>query len=143
MDKYGLEEACRLAKRILRQEALKGEELIVNISCGRRPETIGVLLAAYTAPVEVSRHINNIIYITGEGEVIYLPVIRLRLGAKLRVLKALKDGPMSMKELREALGLKGGGIYRLVKDLMSMGLIYVNSKKVSLTSAGRIVIDEL
>jgi CRISPR-associated protein Csa3 len=115
-------------------------EIIINITSGRKTQSMGVLFGAYAR----STFIKKIAYYPeGEykGSVIYLPILSMKLTeSQEKILDAIKKNKIaSHKTLADDTGLSTAMIYRAVDDLVNMGLIEkTQGEGIILTDAGKI-----
>jgi len=115
---------------------LETDIIIVNITAGRKPQSLGVIFAAYQ---RVNR-INKIVYITEEKkDVVTLPMLSFDLTAtQLEILRNLERID-SVGKLEKKLDIQKAMIYRNLKDLQHRGFIE-KSDGLKLTDAGKIAI---
>lgn len=113
------------------------DSLFVNITAGRKPQSLGVVFASY----QRARRINKIIYITEEKkDIVILPMLSFDLtNSQLQLLKNIEKLD-SINKLEKKLEIGRAMIYRNVKDLQNRGLIEKNENKLKLTNAGEIAI---
>lgn len=115
-------------------------EIIVNITSGRKTQSMGVLFGAYAR----KDHVKRIAYYPdGEekGSVVYLPILSLKLtDSQAKILDSIKSKKIqSHKTLADQTGLSTAMIYRAVDDLMNQGLIdKTEDEGIILTDAGKI-----
>lgn len=114
--------------------------IIVNITSGRKTQSMGVLFGAYAR----SSFVKKIAYYPdGEqkGEVIYLPILSMKLKeSQERILAGIKRNKIvSHKSLADDTGLSTAMVYRAVDDLVNMGLVEkTEGEGIILTDAGKI-----
>ncbi len=115
-------------------------QIIVNITSGRKTQSMGVLFGAYAR----NKHIKKIAYYPEgdeKGSVVYLPILSLKLtDSQEKIIDSIKANKIqSHKSLAEATGLSTGMVYRAVDDLMNQGLIdKTDDEGIILTDAGKI-----
>jgi len=113
------------------------DEILVNLTSGRKTQSIGLLFAAYARHEKVKK----IAYYPEESkEVVYLPRISFKLtSSQKRILEYLNShkGDKSMKELAEKIDLSTAMLYRAIDELKDMDLVSTDDG-IKLTDAGRI-----
>ena len=111
--------------------------IFVNITAGRKPQSLGVIFASY----QRGRRINKLIYITEEKkDIVALPMLSFDLtDSQLEILKNIEKTD-SIDKLEKKLEIGRAMIYRNVKDLQNRGLIEKNERGLRLTNAGEIAI---
>jgi CRISPR-associated protein Csa3 len=121
---------------IIENENSYGRNIVVNISGGRKPQALGALFGSY------ARHmmIEKIVYISEEdGNVLDLPILNFGLSkTKLMILKELKKGENSVKELAVKIGISRGMTYNHLRELREMG--FIDQNRLEITSAGELAI---
>lgn len=113
------------------------DNIFVNITAGRKPQSLGVIFAAY----QRARKINKIIYITEEKkDIVALPMLSFDLtDSQIEILKNIEKTD-SIDKLEKRLEIGRAMIYRNIKDLQNRGLIEKNERGLRLTNAGEIAI---
>ncbi len=113
------------------------DNIFVNITAGRKPQSLGVIFAAY----QRARKINRIIYITEEKkDIVILPMLSFDLtNSQLEILRNIEKMD-SIDKLEKKLKIGRAMIYRNVKDLQNRGLIEKTEHGIRLTNAGEIAI---
>ena len=115
-------------------------QIVVNITSGRKTQSMGVLFGAYAR----NKHVKKIAYYPEgheKGSVIYLPILSLKLtDSQEKILDSIKSNNIqSHKSLADRTGLSTAMIYRAIDDLMSRGLIdKTEDEGIILTDAGKI-----
>lgn len=113
-------------------------EIYVNITSGRKTQSIGLLLASYTRANQIKK---IAYYPEEEGEKpVYLPIISFKLTSSQKmILNYLgeKKGTETMKMLSDNLDLSTAMVYRAIDELKGMDLVDV-SEGIKLTDAGKI-----
>jgi CRISPR locus-related DNA-binding protein len=113
------------------------DEIYVNITSGRKTQSIGLLFAAY------ARHsrVKKIAYYPEDSkDVVYLPRISFKLtSSQKRILEYLHSskGDKNMKDLAEKIELSTAMLYRAIDELRDMDLVSTENG-IKLTDAGRI-----
>jgi len=112
--------------------------IFVNITGARKTQSLGLLFAAYSR----IEKIKSIIYITEEEKrIIYLPKLGFNLNNSQKlVLEYINNKELtSLAELSNKIKISRGMLYRTIKELKDLGLIY-DDNGFKLTDAGRIAV---
>lgn len=115
-------------------------QIIVNITSGRKTQSMGVLFGAYAR----NKYVKKIAYYPEgpeKGTVVYLPILSLKLtDSQEKILDSIKSNKIqSHKTLADATGLSTAMVYRAVEDLISRGLVdKTEDEGILLTDAGKI-----
>ncbi|WP_414469255.1 CRISPR-associated CARF protein Csa3 [Methanobacterium sp. ACI-7] len=114
----------------------KNRDIIVNISGGRKPQALGALFGCYAHPDLVEK----IVYVTEEDKnIIELPILNFGISkTKRRILEALQEDQISVKELSDKIGISRGMTYNHIRELRDMG--FVERETLKITTAGRLAI---
>lgn len=116
-------------------------EVIINITSGRKTQSMGVLFGAYAR----KDHVKKIAYYPdGEekGNVVYLPLLSMKLtDSQERILDSIKSNKVqSYKSLADATGLSSAMVYRSIDELLNSGLIEkTKDEGIRLTDAGKLM----
>jgi CRISPR-associated protein Csa3 len=114
------------------------DKIIVNITSGRKTQSLGLLYGAYAR----ARYVNRIVYISEEEhKVIDLPKLSFNLTkSQERLLQKISEKKHStLNQLAEFTEISRGMLYRNLRDLQDNGFIYVDKEsRYSLTDAGKI-----
>lgn len=120
----------------IEREKKRGNEIVVNISGGERPQALGTLFGAY------SKHqfVDRIVFVDNSTkDVIDMPILKYGISStKKEILKCLIDGCSSVKQLSEEIDITRGMTYNHIRELRNMGLIAKNNLEI--TTAGRLSI---
>jgi len=113
------------------------DHIFVNITAGRKPQSLGVVFAAYQRMTRIKK----IVYITEENkEIVTLPMLSFDLtDSQLELLKNVEKID-SVNKLEKKLNIQKAMIYRNVKDLQQRGFIEKTENGLKLTDAGKIAI---
>ena len=114
------------------------DEIYINITAGRKTQSIGLLFAAYARHEKVKK---IAYYPEDSKEVVYLPRISFKLtSSQKRILEYLYESKnnKNMKELAEKIDLSTAMLYRAIDELKDMDLVSTEDG-IKLTDAGRIV----
>jgi len=120
----------------IEKEKNRGNEIVVNISGGERPQALGTLFGAYSKHQFVDR---IVLVDNSTKEVIDMPILKYGISStKKEILKCLIDGCSSVKQLSEKINITRGMTYNHLRELRKMGLIDKNNLEI--TTAGRLSI---
>ncbi len=117
------------------------DEIIVNITSGRKTQSMGVLFGAYAR----KDHVKRIAYYPeGEekGSVVYLPILSMKLSeSQEKIMDSISSNKIqSYKSLADATGLSTAMVYRAVDELINSGLVEkTKDEGLILTDAGKIM----
>lgn len=132
---YDVVQVAKDTADIIDEESNKNN-IIVNISGGRKPQALGALFGSY------ARHqlVDSIVYIKQEGNIpLELPVMSFKLSStKIKLLKSLEDGISTVNELATILNISRGMTYNHLRELRDMGCI--DKKTLTITTAGLLAI---
>ena len=115
-------------------------KIIMNITSGRKTQSMGVLFGAYARSSFVSK---IAYYPEGDkkGDVVYLPILSMKLTeSQDKLIEAIRKNKIaSHKTLADDTGLSTAMVYRAVDDLVNMGLVdKTEGEGIVLTDAGKI-----
>lgn len=134
-----LYDTVRVAKdvaELIEDEAERGNQVIVNVSGGRKPQAFGALFGAYARNTMVQR----IVYVTEEDSfMIDFPVLSFNLSeTKKLILEEIQKGVSSVTTLAKTAGISKGMTYNHLRELKNMGYIADGENGFVITDAGRI-----
>jgi len=135
---YDIPEVARKCVELLDKQSDK-DEIIVNVSSGRKTKMVGLLFACYLRPELVSR----IVYVIEEtNEIITFPKMSFRIGENQRVAleEIEKKEFKTVQDLAKRTGISRPMLYRHLEELLKMDLIEKTEKGYEITDAGRIVL---
>jgi CRISPR-associated protein Csa3 len=114
----------------------KKNEIIVNITGGRKPQALGALFGCY------ARHdmVNKIVYVTEEEkQIIELPILNFGISrTKKRILEQLEKEGTSVRDLSDNIEISRGMTYNHIRELRAMG--FIDQDKLKITTAGKLAI---
>ena len=115
-------------------------KVIINITSGRKTQSMGVLFGAYARSSFVSK---IAYYPEGDkkGTAVYLPILSLKLKeSQEKIIEAIiRNKTVSHKTIADDTGLSTAMVYRAVDDLVNMGLVEkTDGEGIKLTDAGKI-----
>lgn len=122
----------------LLQSFSEEDHVTVNITSGRKPQSLGLLYGAYAK----ARYVNRIIYVSEEEHrIIDLPKLSFNLTeSQLQLLEQIeKKSHSSLSDLAEKSGMSRSMLYRNLRNLEDHSFIMVDKEsRYSLTDAGKI-----
>lgn len=132
-------DTVRVAKdvtELIEQEHARGNQVIVNVSGGRKPQAFGALFGAYARNDMVQR----VVYVTEEdGFMIDFPVLSFNLSeTKKLILEEIQKGNSAVAQLATTAGISKGMTYNHLRELKAMGYIADGENGYIITDAGRI-----
>lgn len=121
---------------LIEQEHARGNQVIVNVSGGRKPQAFGALFGAYARNDMVQR----VVYVTEEdGFMIDFPVLSFNLSeTKKLILEEIQKGNSAVAQLATTAGISKGMTYNHLRELKAMGYIADGENGYIITDAGRI-----
>lgn len=133
---YDVVKIAKDTAEVIDREAAEGNQIIVNVSGGRKTQALGALFGSYARHKQIER----IVYLTEEdNEVVEIPKLNYGISTtKKQILKELEGGDASVKNLSIKIGISRGMTYNHIRELREMGLI--ESDKLKITSAGQLAI---
>ncbi|MDD2340966.1 MAG: CRISPR-associated CARF protein Csa3 [Methanosarcina sp.] len=132
-------DTVRVAKdvaELIEQEHARGNQVIVNVSGGRKPQAFGALFGAYARNDMVQR----IVYVTEEDSfMIDFPVLSFNLSnTKKLILEEIQKGVSAVAQLAATAEISKGMTYNHLRELKAMGYIADGENGYMITDAGRI-----
>ncbi|AKB19750.1 Transcriptional regulator [Methanosarcina sp. WWM596] len=132
-------DTVRVAKdvaEIIEDEHARGNQVVVNVSGGRKPQAFGALFGAYARNDMVQR----IVYVTEEDSfMIDFPVLSFNLSdTKKLILEEIHKEISSVSQIAAIAGISKGMTYNHLRELKAMGYIADGENGYILTDAGRI-----
>jgi CRISPR-associated protein Csa3 len=134
-----LYDTVRVAKdvaELIEKEHDRGNQVIVNVSGGRKPQAFGALFGAYARNDMVQR----IVYVTEEDSLmIDFPVLSFNLSeTKKLILEEIQKGVSAVSQIAATAGISKGMTYNHLRELKSMGYIADGDNGYIITDAGKI-----
>ncbi|MDD3051360.1 MAG: CRISPR-associated CARF protein Csa3 [Candidatus Cloacimonetes bacterium] len=134
-----LYDTVRVAKdvaELIEKEHYRGNQVIVNVSGGRKPQAFGALFGAYARNDMVQR----IVYVTEEDSMmIDFPVLSFNLSeTKKLILEEIQKGVSAVSQIAVTAGISKGMTYNHLRELKSMGYIADGDNGYIITDAGKI-----
>ena len=132
-------DTVRVAKdvaELIEKEHDRGNQVIVNVSGGRKPQAFGALFGAYARNDMVQR----IVYVTEEDSMIIdFPVLSFNLSeTKKLILEEIQKGVSAVTQIAVTAGISKGMTYNHLRELKSMGYIADGDNGYIITDAGKI-----
>ena len=132
-------DTVRVAKdvaELIEKEHDRGNQVIVNVSGGRKPQAFGALFGAYARNDMVQR----IVYVTEEDSMmIDFPVLSFNLSeTKKLILEEIQKGVSAVTQIAATAGISKGMTYNHLRELKSMGYIADGDNGYIITDAGKI-----
>ncbi|MGC9517460.1 MAG: CRISPR-associated CARF protein Csa3 [Methanomicrobiales archaeon] len=133
---YDVVKIAKDTAEVIDRETVEGNQIIVNVSGGRKTQALGALFGSYAR----HNYIERIVYLTEEdNEVVEIPKLNYGISTtKKLILKELARGNASVKNLSIKIGISRGMTYNHIRELREMGLI--EPDKLKITSAGLLAI---
>jgi CRISPR-associated protein Csa3 len=120
---------------LIEKEVALGQQIVVNISGGRKPQALGALFGAYAR----KEMVKNVVYITEEDQrIVDLPLLDFGISpTKRMILEAMNEGLKSVPDIAVKIGISKGMTYNHIRELKAKGFI---SEEMEITNAGRLAI---
>jgi len=132
----------RVAEEVVNAIDLESDKnnVYVNITGSRRTQALGLLFASYSR----LEKIKNIVYVVEETkQMIYLPKLSFNLtNSQKQILIYINNKELSsLNELSNKIKISRGMLYRSIKELKDLGLVYdEEGEGYRLSDAGRIAV---
>ncbi len=122
---------------LIEQEHARGNQIIINVSGGRKPQAFGALFGAYTRSDMVQR----IVYVTEEDNfLIDFPILSFNISdTKKAILEQIRSGVTSVAAIALNVGISKGMAYNHLRELKAMGYI-TGDDGYTITDAGKIAV---
>ncbi len=131
-----------IAKQVvgLIDEIPQKDEIIVDVTSGRKPKSLALLFAAYAR----SKHIKKIVYVTEEDpkQIITLPKMNYTLNATQASILEItrKQIEATTVQVAQKLGYTKAIVYRNVRELLEISAIEKTGEELRLTDFGEILL---
>lgn len=116
----------------------KNDEIYINVTAGRKTQSMGVLFGAYAR----NKVVKKIAYSPDEKEskTIYLPILGFKMSESQQQIISIidKEGVKTYSDLAKATKLSQAMVYRSIEELKNMDFIEITNEGFKLTDAGRI-----
>ena len=122
---------------LIEKEHARGNQIIINVSGGRKPQAFGALFGAYTRSDMVKR----IVYVTEEDNfLIDFPILSFNISdTKKAILEQIRSGVTSVSTIAVNVGISKGMAYNHLRELKSRGYI-TGEDGYFITDAGKIAV---
>ncbi|MBN2487483.1 MAG: CRISPR locus-related DNA-binding protein [Methanosarcinaceae archaeon] len=122
---------------LIENEHARGNQIIINVSGGRKPQAFGALFGAYAR----SDMVKQIVYVTEEDNfIIDFPILGFNISdTKKTILEEIQSGVASVQEIAINVGISKGMAYNHLRELKAMGYI-TGVDGYSITDAGKIAV---
>ena len=122
---------------LIEQEHARGNQIIINVSGGRKPQAFGALFGAYTR----SDMVKQIVYVTEEDNfLIDFPILSFNISdTKKAILEQIQSGVISVPTIAVNVGISKGMAYNHLRELKAMGYI-TGEDGYAITDAGKIAV---
>ncbi|HJH29116.1 MAG TPA: CRISPR locus-related DNA-binding protein [Methanosarcinaceae archaeon] len=134
---YNTVQVAQDVSDLIEQEHARGNQIIINVSGGRKPQAFGALFGAYTRSDMVQR----IVYVTEEDNfLIDFPILSFNISdTKKAILEQIRSGVTSVAAIAVNVGISKGMAYNHLRELKAMGYI-TGEDGYSITDAGKIAV---
>lgn len=114
-----------------------GNQVIINVSGGRKPQAFGTLFGAYSRSDMVKR----IIYVTEEdNNMLEFPILGFNISpTKKAILEHIKQGEKAISTIAVKVGISKGMAYNHIRELKDMGYIS-DEDGFTITDSGRLAV---
>ncbi|MDW7776039.1 MAG: CRISPR-associated CARF protein Csa3 [Methanosarcinales archaeon] len=122
---------------LIEEENAQGNQVMINVSGGRKPQAFGALFGAYTR----SEMVKRIVYVTEEDNfIIDFPILSFNISdTKKIILEHIKSGVSSVQEIAIGVGISKGMAYNHLRELKAIGYIK-GEDGYTITDAGKIAV---
>ncbi len=134
---YNTVQVAQDVSDLIEKEHARGNQIIINVSGGRKPQAFGALFGAYTRSDMVQR----IVYVTEEDNfLIDFPILSFNISdTKKAILEQIRSGVTSVAAIAVNVGISKGMAYNHLRELKAMGYI-TGEDGYSITDAGKIAV---
>ncbi len=114
-----------------------GNQVIINVSGGRKPQAFGTLFGAYAR----SEMVKRIIYVTEEdNNMLEFPILGFNISpTKKAILEHIKQGEKAISTIAVKIGISKGMAYNHIRELKEMGYIS-DEDGFTITDSGRLAV---
>ncbi|WP_370575707.1 CRISPR-associated CARF protein Csa3 [Methanomethylovorans sp.] len=119
------------------EEHGRGNQVMINVSGGRKPQAFGALFGAYARSDMVKR----VVYVTEEDNfMIDFPILSFNLSpTKKAILEHIRQGEKAVTAIALKVGISRGMAYNHVRELKDMGYVS-DDEGFSITDSGRLAV---
>ncbi|OFV67726.1 MAG: CRISPR-associated protein [Candidatus Syntrophoarchaeum caldarius] len=120
---------------LIEAEVARGQQVVINISGGRKPQALGALFGTYAR----KEMVRKVVYITEEDQrIVDLPLLDFGISSTKRmILEAVDEGVRSVPDIAIRIGISKGMTYNHIRELKAKGFV---SEDLQITNAGRLAI---
>ncbi|MCQ6962896.1 CRISPR-associated CARF protein Csa3 [Methanolobus chelungpuianus] len=121
----------------IEKEHDRGNQVILNVSGGRKPQAFGTLFGAYARSDMVKR----IVYVTEEDNfMLEFPILSFNISpTKKAILEHIRLGEKAVTAIAAKVGISRGMAYNHIRELKDMGYIS-DEDGFSITDSGRLAV---
>ena len=114
-----------------------GNQVIINVSGGRKPQAFGTLFGAYAR----SEMVKRVVYVTEEDNfIIDFPLLSFNISpTKKAILELIKQGETTVTTIATKVGISRGMAYNHIRELKGMGYIS-DEDSFSITDSGKLAV---
>jgi CRISPR-associated protein Csa3 len=114
-----------------------GNQVVINVSGGRKPQAFGTLFGAYARSDMVKR----VVYVTEEDNtMLEFPILGFNISpTKKAILEHIKQGEKAVSKIAVKVGISRGMAYNHIRELKDMGYIS-DEEGFSITDSGRLAV---
>jgi CRISPR-associated protein Csa3 len=119
------------------EEHGRGNQVMINVSGGRKPQAFGALFGAYARSDMVKR----VVYVTEEDNfMIDFPILSFNISpTKKAILEHIRQGEKAVTAIAGKVGISRGMAYNHIRELKDMGYIS-DDDGFSITDSGRLAV---
>lgn len=121
----------------IEKEHDRGNQVILNVSGGRKPQAFGTLFGAYARSYMVKR----IVYVTEEDNfILEFPILSFNISpTKKAILEHIRLGEKAVTVIAAKVGISRGMAYNHIRELKEMGYIS-DEDGFRITDSGRLAV---
>ena len=119
------------------EEHGRGNQVMINVSGGRKPQAFGALFGAYAR----SNMVKRVVYVTEEDNfMIDFPILSFNISpTKKAILEHIRQGEKAVTVIAGKVGISRGMAYNHIRELKDMGYIS-DGDGFSITDSGRLAV---
>jgi len=121
----------------IEEEHGRGNQVMINVSGGRKPQAFGALFGAYARSDMVKR----VVYVTEEDNfMIDFPILSFNLSpTKKAILEHIRQGEKAVTSIAVKVGISRGMAYNHIRELKDMGYVS-DDEGFSITDSGKLAV---
>nr|WP_321497761.1 CRISPR-associated CARF protein Csa3 [uncultured Methanolobus sp.] len=122
---------------VIEQEHDRGNQVILNVSGGRKPQAFGSLFGAYAR----SEMVKKVVYVKEEDNaMIEFPILGFNISpTKKAILEHIKQGEKAVSKIAVKVDISRGMAYNHIRELKEMGYIS-DEDGFNITDSGRLAV---